>query len=572
MLASPKLKVWEELITGSSKEELAWMSGYLSGILSANGTLTLPQPSAVPAPPTPSISRLTVVYGTESGNSKRLAQEFAGRLKKKGLPARVVSLDQYRLADLSKEQYLVVVLSTQGEGEPPQAAKKFYDHLHQASLSLPELHYGVLALGDSSYPLFCKAGEDVDGQLHRLGAQRLLEVQKCDTDFEGDAHTWYEQLEQRLLAQAAPAAAAVATAAVAAPKKPSGKTIYRGRIAANITLNDWGSKKETHHLEVLCDGVQYLPGDALGVIPENPQGVVAVCLSLLGADKAHRVSFRSEELPLEDLLKTRVNINFLPQRVVKKYAALVQADIPLSRMALMELLRLYPLQDGQLQSLIDLLEPLAPRLYSISSSPQAHPGEVHVTVARDLFLINEEIQCGLCSDYLSHLQQGEEVEFYIHKNNLFRLPAEDKDVIMIGPGTGIAPFRSFLAHREAQGAGGRNWLFFGDQHFVSDFLYQSELQSWMQTGVLTRLNVAFSRDQQEKVYVQHKMLRHAQELYGWIEGGASLYVCGAKEPMSVDVEDTLLQIIGQQGRKSIEEAVSYLEQLKEEGRYLKDVY
>ena len=259
--------------------------------------------------------------------------------------------------------------------------------------------------------------------------------------------------------------------------------------------------------------------------------------------------------------------------MVNKYAVLVGQHIPSKRMALIELLHLYPLSDERhFDGLVELLEPLAPRLYSISSSPEAHGGEIHVTVARDLFLVNEEIQCGICSDYLSHLREGDEIEFYIHKNNQFRLPGDDKDMIMIGPGTGIAPFRSFLAQRDATGASGRNWLFFGEQHFVTDFLYQTELQNWMETGVLTKLNVAFSRDQKEKIYVQHKMLEHGQELYDWLVNGASIYICGAKEPMSVDVEDTIMQLVQQFGNKTIEEAVQFVETLTEEGRYLKDVY
>jgi sulfite reductase (NADPH) flavoprotein alpha-component len=221
---------------------------------------------------------------------------------------------------------------------------------------------------------------------------------------------------------------------------------------------------------------------------------------------------------------------------------------------------------------IEILEPIAPRLYSVSSSPQAHAGEVHVTVARDLFLVNEELKFGLCSDLLSQLPVNGTLDFYVHKNSQFRLPADDKDIIMIGPGTGVAPFRAFLAERDAAGATGKNWLFFGDQHFEKDFLYQTEFQDWLQTGVLTRMNVAFSRDQEQKVYVQHKMLQHGAELYDWLQSGAYLYLCGAREPMSVDVELTLVQVFERFGNKSRAEALQYLDLLKEEGRYLKDVY
>jgi sulfite reductase (NADPH) flavoprotein alpha-component len=221
---------------------------------------------------------------------------------------------------------------------------------------------------------------------------------------------------------------------------------------------------------------------------------------------------------------------------------------------------------------ISILEPTTPRLYSISSSPEAHPGEIHLTVARDTFSINAELKYGLCSDHLAQLIPGQTIDFYVHRNSRFRLPAPEKDIIMIGPGTGIAPFRAFLAERDSTGARGKNWLFFGDQHFTTDFLYQSEIQDWARTGVLTRINTAFSRDQAQKVYVQHKMRKHATELFHWLESGAHVYVCGAKEPMSVDVEDTLLSIIREEGNRSAAQAESFLDDLRESGRYIKDVY
>jgi sulfite reductase (NADPH) flavoprotein alpha-component len=309
------------------------------------------------------------------------------------------------------------------------------------------------------------------------------------------------------------------------------------------------------------------------VIPENPLRVVEPIVELLNIDRQKTFTFRHEEVTAFDMLKKKLNIFFLPERVVSKYAELVGQDIPPTKIGLLDLLKIYPLNNSsQFEDLIQILEPIAPRLYSIASSPEAHSGEVHLTVARDKFHVNDEWKCGLCSDYLSQLNVDENLEFYIHKNSQFRLPADDRDIIMIGPGTGIAPFRSFIAHRDATGATGRNWLFFGEQHFVSDFLYQTELQNWVETGTLTKLSVAFSRDQKEKVYVQHKMLKHGQELYDWINNGASIYICGAKEPMSVDVEDTLMQVVEKFGNKTIEEAVQFVEQLRDDGRYLKDVY
>lgn len=564
MLSSPKLKIVEELIAGSTREELAWISGYLAGIAAQNGAATAVPTAAAAA----KVGKITIAYGTETGNSKKVASEFAAKAKKSGINAKLVSLDQYRLNDLAKEEYFVTVISTQGEGEPPAAAKKFYDHIHNNGFKLEKLKYGVLALGDTSYPLFCKAGEDVDAQLNKLGGQRIVDLAKCDTDYEAEADAWFSQLLTSL------STGGDAPATVAAPaKKATAKKTYTGTILTNINLNDRGSNKETHHIEIGAEDVDYQPGDALGLIPKNNSLLVADILSVAGADGATTYAYKGEETAVADLLTSRLNIVHLPERVVAKYAAIVGQSIPDTRMGLLELLKIYPLKNaGQFEEVLGVLEPIAPRLYSISSSPEAHSGEVHLTVARDKFCINGEDKYGLCSDFLTQQPEGAELEFYIHKNNAFRLPAEEKDVIMIGPGTGIAPFRSFLAHRDAVGAGGRNWLFFGDQHFVTDFLYQTELLNWVDTGVLTKLNVAFSRDQKEKIYVQHRMLQHGHELYEWLESGASVYVCGAKEPMSVDVEAALVQIVQQHGGRSKEEAEAYIAALKEQERYQKDVY
>jgi sulfite reductase (NADPH) flavoprotein alpha-component len=259
--------------------------------------------------------------------------------------------------------------------------------------------------------------------------------------------------------------------------------------------------------------------------------------------------------------------------VVKKYAEIVHQEIPATRIDLLDLLRIYPVKNSaQFKDVISVLEPITPRLYSIASSPEAHNGEIHITVAKNNFNLNNEIKYGLTSDFLSHLGVNTNLQFYVHPNAQFRLPEEDKDVIMIGPGTGVAPFRSFIAHRDATGASGKNWLFFGDQHFATDFLYQTEFQNWLETGVLTKMNVAFSRDQKEKLYVQHKMIREGEQFFEWLESGAYVYICGAKEPMSVDVENALLNIIQVHGNRSKSEAVTYLDQMKEDGRYLKDVY
>jgi sulfite reductase (NADPH) flavoprotein alpha-component len=574
MLAELKLKTLLELVNASSREELIWMNGYLAGLLAQNQSAlqALPQQAPVAAEAKPTVQKITIAYGTETGNSKKVATEFATQAKKNGITAKLVSLDQYRLNDLSKEEYFFTVISTQGDGEPPATAKKFYDHIHQNGFKLNQLKYGVLALGDTSYPLFCKAGEDVDQQLQRLGGQRIVSLECCDTDYQSDASSWFAQVFKQL---STPEPGAV-TVTVSAPveKKAHGKKTYTGKILTNINLNDRGSDKQTHHIEIGVDEeLDYEPGDSIGIIPENSKQTVDTILALAGSNNGTPVTFRNETDAIFSLLQKKINIAWLPERVVKQYAAIIKQEIPETKISLVDLLKIYPVKDAkQFYEVVSILEPITPRLYSISSSPAAHGGEVHITVCRDKFRMNQELKFGLCSDFLSQLPADTELEFYVHKNSQFRLPAADKDVIMIGPGTGIAPFRSFLAERDAAGATGRNWLFFGDQHFVTDFLYQTEIQNWLQTGTLSRVSLAFSRDKAYKVYVQHRMLEQAAELWKWISGGAYVYICGAKSPMATDVEYALLQVIERYGGKTAGQALEQLNQLKEEGRYLTDVY
>jgi sulfite reductase (NADPH) flavoprotein alpha-component len=558
MLPDPKMKIVQDLVANLSKEEIIWLNGYLSGVAS----LDRKQESTAA-----NVRKITIAYGTETGNSKKLATSFAARAKKNGIQSKLVSLDQYRLSDLSKEEWFFTIISTQGEGEPPATAKKFYDHLYQENVSLSSVRYGVLALGDTAYPLFCKAGEDVDAQLQRLGAIRVMPLHKLDTDYEVEAENWITSLLDSFTTSdpAAPQVVQVSNTKT--------KQHYKGKILTTINLNGSGSSKETYHIEIAANGVQYEPGDALGLIPMNSINVVDKIINLAGADENSRVSYKNTETPLGELLRSRLSVIHLSERVVKKYSEIVQQDIPLTRMDLIDLLRIYPIsQPSQFVQIVEALDPITPRLYSIASSPLAHQDEVHLTVAKNTFLLDEQKRNGLCSSYLSQLKEGDDFDFYIHKNQLFKMAPQDKDIIMIGPGTGIAPFRSFVAQRDAEGAEGRSWLFFGDQHFTTDFLYQAEWQNWLQVGALTRMNVAFSRDQNQKLYVQHKLLQHAGELFEWIEGGAYVYICGTKDPMSIDVENTLLQIITEHKQLDESQAMNYLFEMKENGRLLKDVY
>lgn len=568
MLADVKLKVLDELIKNSNNDELIWMNGYLNGIVKNKTAVN----TSITAAAGSSSKKLTIVYGTETGNSKKLATSFAAKAKQNRIAAKVVGLDQYRLTDLTKEEYLLAVISTHGEGEPPAAAKNFYEHIHNNGFRLDKLKYSVLALGDTSYPLFCKTGEDVDLQLNKLGGNRIAPIQKCDVDYDEDAAKWFDDVIKNLdTAETAGAAPVTATPATAAAKK--GKQQYTGKILHVVNLNDRGSNKETWHIEIEATGVEYQCGDSIGIVPENDSQLVTDIIAQVNADGNKSVEFKKEKVTVYELLKRKINIVHLTERLVQQYATATGHTIPAGRYDLLDLLKQYPVKNAaQFEEILASLNAMSPRLYTIASSPAAHEGEVHIVVVKDTFTANDKIKYGLCSDYLGKIKINGTQLFFVQPNKRFRLPAEDKDIIMVGPGTGIAAFRSFLAERDATSATGKNWMFFGEQYFASDFLYQTEIQNWFETGVLNKVSLAFSRDQQEKMYVQHKMQEQAAELYAWLQNGAYFFVCGKKHPMSTDVEETLLQIIQQQGNKTAEDAKKYLHELEEAGRYEKDVY
>ena len=564
MLDEARLQQWNTLIATLSKEELTWVNGYIAGKLSIGATQ---QPTAIGFVAT--TKKVTIAYGTETGNAKKLATDFAAKAKKVGINAKLVSLDQYRLTDLPKEDYFFTIISTQGDGEPPIGAKKFYDHIHQNGFKIPQLKYSVLALGDTSYPMFCKTGEDVDIQFEKLGGKRILPLQKCDLDYDAEANDWFSKVLQSFNTETTEIP--VTTALLA--KRVTTKKTYIGTIAANINLNATGSNKQTHHIEIIADDVEYECGNSLGIVPENDLEAVTEILTIVGIGRSKIVTFKKESGTIFNLLTKKINITYLQENTIKKYAAIIEQEIPMVRMDLLDLLRIYPVKNAeQFEEVIAILNAIPPRLYTIASSPTAHNGEVHLTVAKDAYEVNGIQKFGLCSRFLSLQKNDAQLNFFIQPNKRFKLVEATKDIIMIGPGTGVAPFRSFVAERDATGASGRNWLFFGDQHFTTDFSYQTEWQNWFSTGVLTNISLAFSRDQQEKIYVQHRLLQHAAELYQWIESGAVIYLAGTKNPMGKDVEHTLVQIIKEQGNKTDEEAALYFEKMKDELRFMEDLY
>lgn len=551
MLANEKLLDFKNLIKDFSRDEIIWINGYLAGILANNQENKLPKVAKL------NLVKPTIIYGTETGNAKKLATQLQSIFKKNKVQSKVVDAFQYPLEKIEKEEFIIFIISTQGDGDLPQNAQKFYDNLSNLNSNLASTKYAVLGLGDTSYPFFCKSGEEIDELFHRLGANRAISLVKTDIDYQSIADEWFAQILNLVQDFGQSVLSSEAKISTVSHKKK-----YEGIVKHKVILNDKGSNKETYHIEIALDEqVDYEPGDALGIYPKNNPIETSKIARFFDAES------RYKELELK-------NIRALSKKSIEAFSQLFKIEIKEEKVDLIDVLNRYELQNTTVNfdAVLALLHSVAPRLYSISSSTEAHENEIHLTVSLDTFEIEEQQKTGLCSQFLADFEVNHSIEFYIHKNKNFKLPTDDEAIIMIGPGTGIAPFRSFLAHRDAIGSEGKNWLFFGEQHFVSDFYYQTEIQEWLSTGVLQKLDTAFSRDQKEKIYVQNRVKEQAKEIFEWIDNGAYLYVCGQKNGMSTDVENTLVEIIATEKDVDTETAKNYLEKLEEEGRYQKDVY
>lgn len=564
MLSDIKLSLLQQLVHNASKEEIIWTKGYLAGFLDGQ------QPVVVQNIPVVSVLKPVIIYGTETGNSKKVASRLLAGFKKNKINAKTIDVFQYDIDKLEKETLALFVMSTQGEGEFPQNAVAFYEKLKTSPVDLSKLKFAVLALGDSSYPLYCNAGILLDEALERSGAQRILPLLTADVDFADAVSSWETQLQQFF--QNGDGVAAIKPTVEVVASVPTKKN-YSGVISHKVILNDRGSSKETWHIEITADQeVAYEPGDALGIFAKNDSESIRKITDYFAEDPDRIVKIKNREATIQEWLAER-NIKGLGKRSIDQVSALLGATIADEKADLLDILENNPVPENTaIHSLLEILLPVAPRLYSVSSSVEAHDGQVHLTVNVNKFMVRDSLKTGFASQFLADYPINTELEFYIHKNANFRLPSQDRDIIMIGPGTGIAPFRSFLSQRDATGAEGRNWLFFGEQHFVLDFYYQTEIQEWISTGVLSRFDAAFSRDQQQKVYVQDRIRENAKEFNEWLESGATLYVCGQKHPMSDDVENTILEVIALEQNTSIEQAREFLETLEVTGRYQKDVY
>ena len=584
-----------DLLTGMNEGQLFWLAGFLAGKCSGGSASALANTAAAanaPGVAAPAAVELTILFGSQTGNAEELAQQLAARAADKGVSAKVVDMADYKPKQLKKEQYLAVLTSTHGEGDPPDSALDFHEFLNgKKAPKLEGLRYSVLSLGDSSYEHFCKTGQDFDGRLATLGATALAERVDCDVDYEDLAEDWINRVLETIASEAGASQPAAATT-VGAEQAPASafnrKNPYAAVILTNQLLSGRGSDKEVRHIELSLEdsGLSYNPGDALGVYPENSPDLVDELLGTLTFDGEQVVSADELEIPLREALAFYREITLLTPPLMKHWAELVDDDALKALVAdsselrawtegrdVLDLVRAWPIAQLEPQEFVNLLRKLPPRLYSISSSQASVEDEVHITVAAVRYSSHDRDREGVASGWLSdRMGEGDEVRAYIDPNKKFALPEDSAPVIMIGPGTGVAPFRAFLQEREEREAEGDNWLFFGDRRFRSDFLYQSEWLKWRREGLLTRLDVAFSRDQAEKRYVQHSLKENGADVWAWLQRGASLYVCGDADKMAPDVHQALLDIASEQGGLSQEQAEDYLRQLNRDKRYLRDVY
>lgn len=598
-----QVELLNRLIPTLNGSQKTWLSGYLTAIQGiaavAAGTGAAPnvQAEAVAAVSVPPASReVTVLYGSQTGNSSGLSKKLAKKLEEQGLQVTLSSMGDFKPNGLKKIENLLIVVSTHGEGEPPDNAIPLHEFLNsKRAPKLDGLKYSVLALGDTSYEFFCQTGKDFDQRLQELGGTPIVPRVDCDVDFDEAAAEWMNDVLASLSSTPATAGTLSSEAVVAAVS--GGESEYnrtnpfKAEVLENLNLNGRGSDRETRHIELSLEGsnLDYEPGDSLGVFPENHPRLVDELISAMGwnADERVTVNKSGEQVSVYEALLRYFEITAVTKPVVQELAKLSPdsglADLlandaefrnVMNSCDLLDLVQDYNLKGIPAGEFVAVLRKIPARLYSIASSSKSFPDEVHLTVRTVRYEARGRERYGVCSVHLAErIEAGDSLPVYIQHNPNFKLPENpDAPIIMIGPGTGVAPFRSFLGEREETGAQGKTWLFYGDQHFLTDFLYQTEWQRWLKDGVLTKMDVAFSRDMEHKVYVQHRMLENSKELYQWLQEGAVIYVCGDEKKMAHDVHGALATILEQEGGLTSEQASEYLTRLQQEKRYQRDVY
>lgn len=584
-LSDEQQRQLSQALSTLNTQQLAWVSGYLYGLSQAGS-----QPAVTGAATTTPSGSLTILYGSQTGNAKGVASAIKAQAEARGLPVTLTSMADYKPKQLKKETHLLVVVSTYGEGEPPESAVDLFEQLKKGKVGkLEGLKFAVLGLGDSSYEFFCQTGKDFDSLLTKAGADRVHELASLDVDYQDAAKAWGEQALNAIAAtlSAGPAGSSVASAVQQAVghSQYSKENPFPAKLSVNQKITGRDSTKDIRHIEISLEesGIRYQPGDALGIWFDNDADLVGEVLALadLSGDEATaRGSLR--EVLSRELELTRLHGGFITGLAeISDNAALkdlagdkAQVNALVASVQVVDVLKRFPTALTA-EQLIGLLRPLTPRLYSIASSQSEVEEEVHLTVGVVRYPQEDgTVRSGAASSYLAdRLPEDAEVRVFVEHNDNFRLPQNpDTPVIMVGPGTGIAPFRAFLQEREAQGADGKNWLFFGNPHFTQDFLYQVEWQRYVKSGLLSKISLAFSRDQANKIYVQDRLREAGLELYQWLEAGAHFYVCGDANHMAKDVQEALLDVIAEHGHKSREEAEEYLSELRRAKRYQRDVY
>ncbi|MCR3913679.1 NADPH-dependent assimilatory sulfite reductase flavoprotein subunit [Klebsiella variicola] len=574
--------------TDFTPTQLAWVSGYFWGVLNQQSGAAVAVPAQAAEVPS-----ITLISASQTGNARRVAEALRDDLLAAKLNVKLVNAGDYKFKQIAAEKLLVVVTSTQGEGEPPEEAVALHKFLF--SKKAPKLDgtaFAVFGLGDTSYEFFCQSGKDFDSKLAELGAERLLDRVDADVEYQTAAAEWRARVVEVLKARAPVAAPAQLATSGAVNDIHTSPYTKEAPLSATLSVNQKitgrDSEKDVRHIEIdLGDsGLRYQPGDALGVWYQNDPQLVKELVELLWLKGDEPVTVDGKTLPLAEALEWHFELTVNTATIVENYATLTRSEslLPLvgdkaqlqqyaAATPIVDMVRFSPAQLDA-EALIGLLRPLTPRLYSIASSQAEVESEVHVTVGVVRYEIEGRARAGGASSFLAdHVEEDGEVRVFIEHNDNFRLPANpETPVIMIGPGTGIAPFRAFMQQRAADGAQGKNWLFFGNPHFTEDFLYQVEWQSYVKEGLLTRIDLAWSRDQQQKVYVQDKLREQGAELWRWINDGAHIYVCGDANRMAKDVEHTLLEVIAEYGAMDAEAADEFLSELRVERRYQRDVY
>ncbi|HDX9114131.1 NADPH-dependent assimilatory sulfite reductase flavoprotein subunit [Klebsiella michiganensis] len=574
--------------TDFTPTQLAWVSGYFWGVLNQ-------QPGAAVVAPAQAaeVPSITLISASQTGNARRVAEALRDDLQAAQLNVKLVNAGDYKFKQIASEKLLVVVTSTQGEGEPPEEAVALHKFLFSKKApKLTDTAFAVFGLGDTSYEFFCQSGKDFDNKLAELGGERLLDRVDADVEYQAAAAEWRARVVEALKARAPAAVPSQLIASGSVNEIHTSPYTKEAPLTATLAVNQKitgrDSEKDVRHIEIdLGDsGLLYQPGDALGVWYQNDPALVKELVELLWLTGEEPVTVDGKTLPLAEALEWHFELTVNTGNIVENYATLTRSEslLPLvgdkaqlqhyaATTPIVDMVRFSPAQLDA-QALVDLLRPLTPRLYSIASSQAEVESEVHVTVGVVRYDIEGRARAGGASSFLAdRVEEDGEVRIFIEHNDNFRLPANPQTpVIMIGPGTGIAPFRAFMQQRAAEGAEGKNWLFFGNPHFTEDFLYQVEWQSYVKEGVLSRIDLAWSRDQQQKVYVQDKLREQGAELWRWINDGAHIYVCGDANRMAKDVEQTLLEVIAEYGAMDAEAADEFLSELRVERRYQRDVY